>query len=66
MPGSRLDWTVFEAEVSSDVEVVLQDSEHDQFAWVSLTEALRRCLPATVAEAIQRGAEHFTASAAFQ
>jgi 8-oxo-dGTP pyrophosphatase MutT (NUDIX family) len=60
LPGGG-DWIVFEAEISRDVEVVLSDTEHDRFEWVPLTEALRRCMPATVADAFQRVAERLDA-----
>jgi 8-oxo-dGTP pyrophosphatase MutT (NUDIX family) len=57
VPGGSADWMTFEAEVTCDVEAVLHDAEHDRFEWVPLDEAVRRCLPATVAEAFQRVAE---------
>lgn len=58
VPGEGSDWLVFEAEVRRDAEVVLHDAEHDRFTWVPLNEALRRCLPATVAETFWRVIEH--------
>jgi len=54
LPDAAADWAVFEVEVGPDAQVVLGDVEHDRFEWVSLAEALRRCLPAKVAEAFQR------------
>jgi 8-oxo-dGTP pyrophosphatase MutT (NUDIX family) len=57
VPGGSPDWTTFEGEVGSDMEPVLVDPEHDRFEWVPLDEALRRCLPAPVAEAFQRVAD---------
>ncbi len=53
LPNAAPDWMIFEAEVGEDVQVVLGDVEHDRFEWVSLAEALRRCVPAKVAEAFQ-------------
>ncbi len=47
-------WAVFCALAEDDTVVVLHDEEHDRFEWVSLPEAMRRCLPAQVGEAIQR------------
>jgi 8-oxo-dGTP pyrophosphatase MutT (NUDIX family) len=61
LPAAGSDWMIFEAEVSPDVEVVLSDAEHDRFAWVSLAEALRRCLPANVADAFRRVADRLDA-----
>jgi 8-oxo-dGTP pyrophosphatase MutT (NUDIX family) len=57
VPGGTLDWAVFEAEVGQDFVVALHDAEHDRFEWVLLDEALRRCLPAIVAESFQRVAD---------
>ena len=59
LPDAAADWAVFEVEVGPDAQVVLGDVEHDRFEWVSLAEALRRCLPAKVAEAFQRVVETF-------
>ncbi|MBA2296060.1 MAG: NUDIX domain-containing protein [Actinobacteria bacterium] len=41
------DVAVHVAKVESDAQVIL-DGEHDRYAWVSLDEALRRCLPREV------------------
>jgi hypothetical protein len=43
------------AEVAPDAEVVL-DHEHDRFAWVTLDEAVRRCLPSVVAAGLEAAA----------
>lgn len=40
---------LFEAEAPADA-VVRIDEEHDRFDWVSLEQAMRRCLPDVVAE----------------
>jgi 8-oxo-dGTP pyrophosphatase MutT (NUDIX family) len=50
--AGSLHWRVFTAEARPDARVVLDD-EHDAFAWVDLTEALRRCRPQEVADQIR-------------
>jgi 8-oxo-dGTP pyrophosphatase MutT (NUDIX family) len=54
------DWFVYAAAWPDDRDVVLSE-EHDLFEWVSLEEAMRRCLPeivsnafASVASALER------------
>jgi hypothetical protein len=37
------------------MEIVLDD-EHDRYAWLTLDEAARRCLPAVVASGIEAAA----------
>jgi 8-oxo-dGTP pyrophosphatase MutT (NUDIX family) len=54
VPAVGADWMLFEAEIDRQVQVVLHDAEHDRFAWVTLEEAVDRCLPATVGEAFRR------------
>jgi len=49
-----VDWALFVAAVEPGVRVVLQDVEHDRYAWVPVPEALRRCRPAVVADGIAR------------
>jgi 8-oxo-dGTP pyrophosphatase MutT (NUDIX family) len=58
LPAPGSDWVVFMAEVTPDIEVVLDDPEHDRFEWVDLDEAIRRCMPPTVAAAFRRVAKH--------
>ncbi len=54
LPSTNPEWATFEAEIAGDAEVALGDAEHDRYEWVSLVEALRRCLPAQVAEAFRK------------
>lgn len=54
--ASSDDVALFVAECPAELHVVL-DEEHDRFAWVSLEEAVSRCLPTQVASAlVQAGA----------
>jgi 8-oxo-dGTP pyrophosphatase MutT (NUDIX family) len=46
------DVALYVAESESEAEVVI-DVEHDRFEWVTLEVAVRRCLPAVVAEGIR-------------
>jgi 8-oxo-dGTP pyrophosphatase MutT (NUDIX family) len=39
------EWAIFLVEVSDSSEVVLHDTEHDRFDWVSLSDAAARCRP---------------------
>lgn len=45
------DWLIYAAEAPAGAEIVLDD-EHDRFAWLSLENAVARCLPAAVGESI--------------
>jgi 8-oxo-dGTP pyrophosphatase MutT (NUDIX family) len=49
------DVAVYVAEAPADVEVVL-DEEHDRFVWLTLEEALPKCLPPVVAEGLSNAA----------
>lgn len=51
------EWAVYLAEVEADAPITL-DVEHDRFEWVSLDEALRRCRPPAVADALRRVGQH--------
>ena len=44
-------WAIYHAEASIDHQVTL-DVEHDRYAWVTLEEALTRCLPTQVSEGV--------------
>ena len=46
-------WFVYLAEAPPDVAITL-DAEHDRYEWVSVPEAVERCLPATVATSVER------------
>jgi 8-oxo-dGTP pyrophosphatase MutT (NUDIX family) len=46
------EWAVFAAEAPPDAVVSL-DFEHDRYEWVTLDEAERRCLPASVGTAFR-------------
>lgn len=46
-------WAVFFAEAEADAQIKL-DAEHDQYAWVSLTEAIHRCKPAQVGNTVAK------------
>ncbi len=46
--GERVDWAIYVAEAPADAQVVL-DAEHDRYEWLSLEEAIERCLPEPVA-----------------
>jgi 8-oxo-dGTP pyrophosphatase MutT (NUDIX family) len=50
------DWAVFVAEATGEAEVRL-DEEHDRFEWLSLDEAIERCLPAQVGDTLRGVAE---------
>jgi 8-oxo-dGTP pyrophosphatase MutT (NUDIX family) len=50
------DWAVFVAEATPETEIHLDD-EHDRFEWLSLEEAVARCLPARVGEMLLAVAE---------
>jgi len=45
-------WAVYLVELDADAPVTL-DAEHDRFEWVSLADALRRCRPPVVADALR-------------
>lgn len=45
-------WYLYAAEAAPHDEIVL-DAEHDEYAWVPMAEALRRCQPAQVSEGIR-------------
>ena len=51
------DCVVYVAGINRNIRVVLNDTEHDRFNWVSLDEARRRCHPDKVATAIARVAQ---------
>jgi 8-oxo-dGTP pyrophosphatase MutT (NUDIX family) len=53
---------LFAAEAPADAEVVLEP-EHDRFEWLSLEEAVTRCLPPVVGEGLRRAAAHLDAAA---
>jgi|GEM_PF-6824766 len=57
-----VDWALFTAAAGSSAAVVLSDVEHDRYAWVQVTEALRRCRPAVVADGIARAVAHLDAA----
>jgi ADP-ribose pyrophosphatase YjhB (NUDIX family) len=44
-------WAIYWAEANVDDPVIL-DAEHDRYAWVTLDEALARCLPVRVGEGV--------------
>ncbi|MEM7028020.1 MAG: NUDIX domain-containing protein [Chloroflexota bacterium] len=45
-------WAVFYAEIGDQDQVELIDVEHDRYEWVPLIEAVRRCQPIQVSQAI--------------
>jgi 8-oxo-dGTP pyrophosphatase MutT (NUDIX family) len=45
------DWALFAVEVASDAFLRL-DREHDRFEWVDPEEAVQRCQPVEVSEAV--------------
>ena len=51
-PGRTTDVAIYVAEAQVEATVML-DHEHDRYAWVSLAEAVRRCLPPEVGLAIE-------------
>lgn len=51
------EWAIYLAEVDAGAAITL-DAEHDRFEWVSLDEALQRCRPAVVADALRRVGQH--------
>jgi 8-oxo-dGTP pyrophosphatase MutT (NUDIX family) len=50
------DVAIYVAEAPPDAEVVLDD-EHDRYLWLSLEEALPKCLPQVVASGLANAAE---------
>jgi 8-oxo-dGTP pyrophosphatase MutT (NUDIX family) len=46
------DWAVFVAQATPEMEIQL-DEEHDRFEWLGLEEAVERCLPAHVGDALR-------------
>jgi len=50
-------WAVYLVEDDADTPVTL-DAEHDRFVWAPLDEALHRCRPAVVADALRRVGQH--------
>ncbi|MEZ4664513.1 MAG: NUDIX domain-containing protein [Caldilineaceae bacterium] len=52
IPRDVESWYLYAAEAAPHDEVVL-DAEHDQYAWVSVAEAIQRCQPAQVSEGIR-------------
>lgn len=50
-PGGEI-WAVYYAEAPRDV-VVMLDAEHDRYEWVSVEDALARCLPAVVGDCVR-------------
>lgn len=53
------EWAIYLAEVEADAPIRL-DAEHDRFQWTSLADALQRCRPAVVANALRRVGRHLT------
>jgi 8-oxo-dGTP pyrophosphatase MutT (NUDIX family) len=52
------DWALFLAEAPPGAAVSLEhDREHDRYAWLPADEAVARCRPALVAEALGRAVE---------
>lgn len=49
---TKTDWAVFMLEIEGDQEMIL-DAEHDRHEWVELQEAILRCKPLKVADAIR-------------
>src|SRR5207244_4189438 len=52
------EWPVYLAEASDDASVIL-DAEHDRFEWVAAGQASARCLPETVARALDAAIQLF-------
>ncbi|MCB9150788.1 MAG: NUDIX domain-containing protein, partial [Caldilineaceae bacterium] len=52
IPRAVQSWYLYAAQAAPHDEVVL-DAEHDQYAWVSVAVAIRRCQPAQVSESIR-------------
>ena len=52
-------WAVYLVEVDTDTPITL-DPEHDRFLWARLAEALQRCRPAVVADALHRAGRHLS------
>jgi RimJ/RimL family protein N-acetyltransferase len=46
-------WARFALDLPAGARVWLPDAEHDRFEWVSAAEAIRRCLPAPVADGVR-------------
>lgn len=44
-------WAIYFAE-ADDYTTITLDAEHDRYAWVTLDEAMTRCLPARVADGV--------------
>jgi 8-oxo-dGTP pyrophosphatase MutT (NUDIX family) len=57
------DVALYVVQVPLDVEVVL-DGEHDRFLWLSLEDALPKCLPAVVASGLAKAAAWIEARSA--
>jgi 8-oxo-dGTP pyrophosphatase MutT (NUDIX family) len=53
LPGGNGEWARFLLEVPWGTPVDLIDAEHDRWEWMTLEEALRRCLPDQVADTIR-------------
>ena len=47
-------WAVFYAQIGADDQIELIDDEHDRYEWVSLAEAVERCQPAQVSQALSQ------------
>ncbi len=55
IPCGTPDWQVYLAEAPPTVAVdVSNDPEHDRYEWLSPSDAVARCLPTRVAEALER------------
>ena len=54
--GLREDWAIYVAEAPLDAQVVL-DAEHDRHEWLSLEDAVLRCLPEQVAATVAAAEE---------
>lgn len=53
------EWAVYLTEVGPATSITL-DAEHDRFEWVPLAEALQRCRPPVVAQALRRVGAYLT------
>ncbi len=56
-------WAIYYAEALAQHTITL-DAEHDRYAWVTLDDALARCLPAVVSESLRVVAQHLRLSRA--
>ena len=53
LAANDIEWAVYRLVVPWGEHIRVDGVEHDRFEWVALDEALRRCLPAVVADGLR-------------